>query len=73
MRIHPRALARFLAWLSGYFWLPCPVCREPFAGFEWPLGVALYTDSGQWGVCSKPRCVEAAKASRVAYLQHWSK
>lgn len=30
----PRALAQFRAWLSGYFWLPCPLCGEMFAGYE---------------------------------------
>lgn len=33
-KIKPRILAKFLAWLLGYFWLPCPICGKPFAGFE---------------------------------------
>lgn len=30
-----RALQRAYARTFGYFWLPCPVCREPFGGHEW--------------------------------------
>jgi hypothetical protein len=26
---------RHLAELNGYFWIPCPVCGENFAGYEW--------------------------------------
>lgn len=55
-RVWPRWVARLLAFLGGYFWLPCPLCRRPFAGFEWPLGESLMVD---WfraeGVC--PDCV----------------
>jgi hypothetical protein len=35
MMLRPRFLARFLAWLGGYFWIPCPLCGRYFAGFEW--------------------------------------
>lgn len=34
MRIRPRWVARTIAWLNGYFWLPCPACGAYFAGFE---------------------------------------
>jgi hypothetical protein len=34
VRLRPRWLAQFLAYVGGYFWLPCPVCGELFAGFE---------------------------------------
>lgn len=30
-----RALNRLLARLGGYFWLPCPLCGQPFGGHEW--------------------------------------
>lgn len=30
----PRFLHRWYARLFGYFWLPCPLCREPFGGHE---------------------------------------
>jgi len=29
-----RALRHVLAAWGGYFWLPCPCCGEPFAGYE---------------------------------------
>ena len=32
--LRPRWLARFLAFVGGYFWLPCPLCNQMFAGFE---------------------------------------
>jgi hypothetical protein len=35
--LRPRFLARFLAWLCGFFWIPCPLCGRYFAGFEWTL------------------------------------
>lgn len=31
----PRFVHQTYAWLAGYFWIPCPVCREPFGGHEW--------------------------------------
>ncbi len=31
----PRWVHRFYAYLFGYFWLPCPLCREFFGGHEW--------------------------------------
>lgn len=27
-------MKRFLAWLCGYFYLPCPSCGRMFAGWE---------------------------------------
>lgn len=30
----PRFVHKFVAWLMGYFWLPCPLCGENFAGYE---------------------------------------
>jgi len=30
----PRPVASALAWLLGYFYLPCPRCGQPFAGWE---------------------------------------
>lgn len=31
----PRAWHRRYATWFGYFWLPCPLCREPSGGHEW--------------------------------------
>ena len=41
-KIRPRFVARFLAFLFGYFWLPCPLCGKPFAGFECSEDPAVY-------------------------------
>lgn len=30
-----RLAHRLYAKAHGYFWLPCPVCKEPFGGHEW--------------------------------------
>lgn len=30
-----RLAQKMLAASCGYFWIPCPVCREPFGGHEW--------------------------------------
>jgi hypothetical protein len=26
---------RWFANMMGYFWIPCPMCGEPFGGHEW--------------------------------------
>ena len=58
---YPRWLARFKAWRGGYFWLPCPICLEKFAGFEiGDYGIRLLNGSGK-SVCAKPSCQEEAK------------
>jgi hypothetical protein len=31
----PRWMHRTYARLGGYFWLPCPLCGQYFAGHEW--------------------------------------
>lgn len=59
MMVRPRFLAKFLANIQGYFWLPCPICKEPFAGFEW--GETIYKGSHGQGVCSKPECMAEAR------------
>jgi hypothetical protein len=57
--IYPRFLAKFLAWLLGYFWAPCPNCGEPFAGFESGMeGI------GGWVCCPKNQCQEAGRLDR---------
>ena len=27
-------MKKLIAYLLGYFWIPCPICNEYFAGFE---------------------------------------
>lgn len=55
--IRPRILAKVLADIDGYFWLPCPICHEPFAGFEWGRESLMRDLSSGEGVCSKPSCM----------------
>lgn len=33
-RIAPEWLRHWYAAMFGYFWIPCPLCRRMFAGFE---------------------------------------
>lgn len=58
----PRWLNKIVANTFGYFWLPCPICDEPFAGFEWVSGHTIYR-RGQYGkgVCYKPECSHKAE------------
>lgn len=64
--IYPRWLAQILAKLGGYFWLPCPVCHEQFAGFECgDFGVMDNRFAGQ-AVCKKTACQSVAQKSEEA-------
>jgi len=57
---------RLKAHVLGYFWLPCPICREMFAGYE--CSGSLMTDwSSGWGVC--PDCVDEANRRNEAYMK----
>lgn len=68
--IRPRFLARFAAWFAGYFWLPCPVCKEPFAGFEATTGFAgVPVGDKIMCVCSKRECAVAGMAAMASYMQ----
>lgn len=55
-----RQLQRLYAWAFGYFWLPCPLCGEPFGGHEWKgpyQSIKKPGQGSQWsrvGVC--PKC-----------------
>ncbi len=57
----PRWARRLMAFLTGYFWLPCPICRRRFSGREAQAGdcPSLYIGLGR-GVTVCPECVEAA-------------
>ncbi len=66
---------RWWAWLKAhfsipmYFWSPCPVCGENFAGFE--DGAYGLTDSWSGGrmVCCKPSCQQTAEAQTKAFYK----
>lgn len=56
----PRIFHRFYAWFRGYFWLPCPICKEPYGGHEWQSGDVLEKENGiGTGVC--PKCGDEAR------------
>jgi hypothetical protein len=60
-----RNLNKAVAKFFGYFWLPCEICGEEFAGFEW-LEDHVIREKGKHGrgVCYKPECgLEAKKRS----------
>lgn len=74
MMLRPRRLAQFLAAIGGYFWMPCPICRKPFAGFECgSQGLELNPGYGEC-VCSKSTCqAEAIHRSDEMYARHGMK
>ena len=72
--IYPRFLARFLAWLGGYFWLPCPLCNQPFAGFETDPGhgsVVVKEADGEhmYCVCARQACAAEGQRRKALYMQ----
>lgn len=73
--IRPRFIAKLLANICGYFWLPCPLCGEEFAGFEWCTehdNSSIIKDySTSTGVCHN--CHQKAKEynERIKQTQRW--
>lgn len=63
--VKPRWLARLWAKLFGYFWLPCEICNQPFAGFEW--GESL-EEFGR-GTCARPECRAEVKRRNAVFFQ----
>ena len=67
----PRWFHRFYAWLFGYFWLPCPICKEYFGGHEWPLGSNWWIEPGRgYGVC-KNCTAEANRRNAESGFPQW--
>ncbi len=61
----PRFLNRSWAFLRGYSWIPCPICKKRFGGHEWKTGNELWiTERDSVAVC--PRCVAEAEESNAA-------
>ena len=58
----PRWIVKVMAHYRGYFWLPCPICGENFAGYEWKCSnQTLYLGNGRGdGVCPKESCIMKA-------------
>jgi len=44
---------RAYALTHGFFWLPCPICREPFGGHEW-VDYGLGLDSALYHMNTYP-------------------
>jgi hypothetical protein len=67
--VWPRWLAKLWAKWMGYFWIPCPLCKQPYAGFEWGGTMIIEDERGSVGVgvCAKPECVAAAHKQRHAW------
>lgn len=47
-----RLIAKILAGIRGYFWLPCPLCKQHFAGFESARTPLMVTLSEGKSVCA---------------------
>jgi len=61
----PRFLHQFYAWLMGYFWIPCPICREYFGGHELTNWKRLRTYQLQTGHVICDAC--AAQPDMIIY------
>ncbi len=60
--IADRKRAREIAETLGYFWMPCPICGENFAGFEGGRPGLVDTPSAGRMHCQKAECEAAAAA-----------
>ncbi len=79
-RYHDRKWAEKIADRLGNFWMPCPICREPFGGFEggyssWYGDSAVYYAQGRgMVVCAKELCERAARIlNSTPQRIEWSK
>ncbi len=64
MFYRPRLVHRVYAWVRGYFWIPCPICKRGFGEHEWLPGNELWlTARDSVAVC--PDCgPQAAETNR---------
>ena len=62
----PRMFHRLYASVMGYFWIPCPICGEPFGGHETP-DVGLMT-SWTDGKCICLGCEEEAERRNEEFM-----
>ena len=69
MRIESRIWNKMLAKILGYFWLPCPVCKEMFGGHETGSEDILQNDRAMI-VCYKPECNRIARSIKRQYAIH---
>lgn len=75
-RYGPKWLRRLYADFYGYFWIPCPICRQMFGGFEW--GEPVYERTfyltakacdGGGAICNA--CGEKLKAGEFVLIGAW--
>jgi hypothetical protein len=60
MFYQPRFLNRAYAFVRGYSWIPCPICKRGFGGHERSDGGELWiTERDSVAVC--PRCIDEAE------------
>jgi len=66
-----RMQERLYAAIFGYFWLPCPLCGEPFGGHEWEdvdgksSSIHLADEPVYRGVGICPTCTKAGLGGRT--------
>ena len=58
---HPRWLNKLVAGVCGYYWIPCPLCGNYYAGYEWIGETLMETDRSGTGVCYKQECQNKTK------------
>lgn len=59
MFYRPRFLHRAWAFVRGYSWIPCPICKRGFGGHEWRDDAELWiTERDSVAVC--PNCIDEA-------------
>jgi hypothetical protein len=60
MFYQPRFFNRAYAFVRGYSWIPCPICKRGFGGHERSDGAELWiTERDSVAVC--PRCTKEAE------------
>ena len=62
-----RYFHRMYAKIFGYFWVPCPICGEPFGGHEIrDIKTAhVVIDGKSWNVCPKDSCNSEAISRNI--------
>lgn len=60
---------RIRAFLGGYFWLSCPICKRKFGGHEQKSGNVLWTGYHVGiGICNDPECKKIADKRNEEFL-----
>jgi hypothetical protein len=62
-----RTMNKLFAWVAGYFWMPCPLCKQYFGGHEWrdidgrSSAIRVAGEGCGTGIC--PDCTRAGKGN----------